>query len=67
MNRWVGRDMGSEERTLAQTMLLTCGLFIGMAVTLRMDMLMTLFIILALHQDNTILLISSTPTGKMAQ
>lgn len=49
MNRWVGRDMGSEERTLAQTMLLTCGLFIGMAVTLRMDMLMTLFIILALH------------------
>lgn len=50
MNRWVGRDMGSEERTLAQTMLLTCGLFIGMAVTLRMDMLMTLFIILALHQ-----------------
>lgn len=41
--------MDQEIRSLAQMMLLTAGLFAGLAVTLRMDMLMCMFIVLALR------------------
>ena len=49
MDRWVEQEMDSRSRVLAQWLLLSCGLFIGAAVTLRMDMLMCFFIVLALH------------------
>lgn len=48
MGHWCAAEL--EGRTTdAQLMLLTCGLFSGMAFTLRMDMLMTLWIVLALR------------------
>lgn len=49
MDKWVEQEMDGDSRLLAQWMLLTCGLFIGTAVTLRMDMLMCFFIVLALR------------------
>lgn len=49
MNKWTLHEMDSESRTLACLILFTSGIFIGAAVTLRMDMLMCFFIVLALH------------------
>lgn len=49
MDRWTMQELDNEERMLASLMLLTCGLFFGADVTLRMDMLMCFFIVLALH------------------
>lgn len=49
MDSWTRREMDADSRLLARLMLLTCGLFVGMAVTLRMDMLMSFFIVLALR------------------
>lgn len=47
MQRWTrGTADGGHDGAI---MLLTCGLFLGMAVFLRMDMLMCMFITLALH------------------
>lgn len=42
-------DLSEENKLLAMGMLLTTTLFIGSSLTLRMDMLMTAFIILSLH------------------
>lgn len=49
MYRWSEKEMSAEWRIPALLMLLTCGLFIGLAVTLRMDMLMCMFIVLSLR------------------
>lgn len=49
MDKWTQREIDEKNRSVARIMLITSGLFIGLAVTLRMDMLMCLFIILALH------------------
>lgn len=49
MDRWSEQDMDNESRTLARLMLMTSGLFLISAVTLRMDMLMCLFIVLSLR------------------
>ena len=50
MNRWTRREIRTEEwRTASQMLLLTSGLFLGMAVVLRMDMLMCMFIVLSIH------------------
>lgn len=49
MDHWVEQEMDKSNRVLAWIMLLTSGLFLGLAVTLRMDMLMCMFIILSLH------------------
>ena len=50
MNRWVRPAVESvSARRAAQLMLYTSVYFIGSAVVLRMDMLMCLFIVLALH------------------
>lgn len=49
MSRWAAQETDAESRPLAQLMLLTSGFFIGAAVTLRMDMLMCLFIVLSLQ------------------
>jgi len=49
MNRWTLQEMDEECRYTAGLMLVTCGMFTVLAVTLRMDMLMCLFIILSLR------------------
>ena len=48
MDRWSGLEKASERVGVA-FMMMTCALFLGMSVFLRMDMLMTMFIVLALH------------------
>lgn len=50
MNRWTDSILPRTYRAMATLMLLTCGLFTGMMVTLRMDMLMTMWIVLALYE-----------------
>lgn len=49
MNAWTREDMDAEARLTTNMMLLTSGIFIGAAIMVRMDMLMTLFIVLALR------------------
>lgn len=49
MDAWTKDDMDADSRSVARMMLLTSGLFTGLAVTLRMDMLMCMFIVLAMH------------------
>lgn len=49
MNRWVLTSMDKTRRQSAALMLATGGMFLGVAVFLRMDMLMTMFITLALY------------------
>lgn len=50
MDNWVKDELGNEHRVLAMLMLFSCGLFLSTSVFLRMDMLMTLFVILALRE-----------------
>jgi len=49
MDKWVKNILSERERLVAQLMLLTSGFFIGTAIVLRMDMLMCMFIVLALY------------------
>lgn len=49
MDQWVKNVLSESERLAGQLMLLTSGYFIGTAVVLRMDMLMCMFIVLALY------------------
>ena len=49
MDKWVGSLLSEKERLIGELMLMTCGFFIGTAVVLRMDMLMCMFIVLALY------------------
>lgn len=49
MNRWTARAMGDANRLSAGLMLMSCGLYLGLAVVLRMDMLMCMFIVLSLY------------------
>lgn len=49
MDRWLTNEIEREYRTAGQLMLLTTGYFLGAAVVLRMDMLMSMFIVLALY------------------
>lgn len=48
MSKWV-RDENYENQTEASLMLMTTGLFTGLAIVVRMDMLMCIFITLALY------------------
>ncbi len=50
MEKWTAEEMDGRGQELARLMLMTSGLFIGMALVLRMDMLMTFFIVLALRE-----------------
>lgn len=50
MDRWVAGEADLSHRRLAALMLFTSGLFLGTSFILRMDMLMTLFIVLALRE-----------------
>lgn len=49
MNRWTKEELSPAQRNTATLLLLSTALFTGTAVVLRMDMLMCLFILLALH------------------
>jgi 4-amino-4-deoxy-L-arabinose transferase-like glycosyltransferase len=49
MNRWSEELLPTTARLGAELMLLTTGFFIGSAIVLRMDMLMCMFIVLALY------------------
>lgn len=49
MDRWSKTALDERSRSTALLMLMTCGLFLGLAVFVRMDMLMCMFITLALH------------------
>lgn len=48
MDRWIAEEIKEEYRPTGGWLLLTCGLFMGMAIFLRMDMLMCMFITLSL-------------------
>lgn len=60
MDRWVRSSLDERARLCGAMMLMTCGLFLGLAVFLRMDMLMCMFITLALY---TFWRIYSSPDG----
>lgn len=49
MDRWTSEALDDRDRTTSALMLMTSGLFLGLAVFVRMDMLMCMFITLALH------------------
>jgi len=49
MDKWVGNLLSERERLMGQLVLLTSAFFIGTAIVLRMDMLMCMFIVLALY------------------
>lgn len=49
MDRWVMGQASVTERISMAMMMLTCALFLGTAVVVRMDMLMCMFIVLALY------------------
>lgn len=49
MDRWTADEIRPRYRLAARLMMLSCGLFIGVGLVLRMDMLMCMFIVLALH------------------
>ena len=49
MDKWTERELNTQQRSTAFVMLLSTGLFLGAALTVRMDMLMCLFIILAMR------------------
>ena len=49
MDRWAGLEADERLRSTGRWMMLTCGLFLGLMLYLRMDMLMCMFIVLALR------------------
>lgn len=49
MDTWVRSEMGQSLRSTARMMLLTSAFFLGAAITMRMDMLMCMFIVLAMR------------------
>lgn len=49
MDCWVRPALDERTRAAGAWMTMTCGLFLGLAVFLRMDMLMCMFIVLSLH------------------
>ncbi|WP_139265197.1 ArnT family glycosyltransferase [Bacteroides ihuae] len=48
MDKWVAKEINDLGRFTAKFMLMSTGLFLGLSVTLRMDMLMCMFITLSL-------------------
>lgn len=49
MNKWVTPFLNERYRNSVSLMMMTSGLFVGSAIVLRMDMLMCMFIVLALY------------------
>ena len=50
IDRWTANEMGASSHAIARLMTLSAGLFLTAALTIRMDMLMCLFIVLALRE-----------------
>ena len=61
MFRWTHDELKPDFSVSALLMLFTCGLFAGMVFTLRMDMLMTMFIVIAFYQFRKLELSESMP------
>lgn len=49
MNRWVAGEVDKKYLLTGELLMLSCGLFVGLSVILRMDMLMCMFIVLSLY------------------
>lgn len=49
MDKWVKENLSETQRLAGQLMLITSGYFLGAGLVLRMDMLMCMFIVLALY------------------
>ncbi|MDR1553918.1 MAG: dolichyl-phosphate-mannose--protein mannosyltransferase [Prevotellaceae bacterium] len=49
MDKWVSAEMSVSNRISSGLILMSCGLFLGAALILRMDMLMSFFIVLSLY------------------
>jgi len=49
MNKWTSGVLSATHRTTSAAMLFTSGMFLASAVIVRMDMLMTLFVVLSLY------------------
>ncbi len=49
MNKWIKNETDQKGITAAQLLLMSCALFLGSTPIVRMDMLMTMFIVLALY------------------
>ncbi len=49
MDNWVKNDLKAANRFTAKLMLITSGLFLGASLVVRMDMLMSMFIVLSLN------------------
>ena len=49
MNKWIKNETDQKNITVAQLLLMSCALFLGSTPIVRMDMLMTMFIVLALY------------------
>lgn len=62
MDRWTRKELAPNFQTSGTLMLFSCGLFAGMIFTLRMDMMMTMFIVLALYQFRRLETSESKPT-----
>lgn len=62
MFRWTRVEFNADFPSAALLMLFSCGLFAGMMFTLRMDMLMTMFIVLAFHQFRKLELSETSPS-----
>ena len=50
MDKWTREEMGGECRNLARIMTVTSGLYLVCALTIRMDMLLTFFIVMVLRE-----------------
>ena len=62
MFRWTNDELKPPFSASALLMLFSCGLFAGMVFTIRMDMLMTMFIVLAFYQFRKLELSESHPS-----
>lgn len=64
LNRWLSPYTDKKNLQTCNLMLITSGLFMGSAMVLRMDMLMCLFILLALHTFYKIYIGQASPRDK---
>jgi 4-amino-4-deoxy-L-arabinose transferase-like glycosyltransferase len=64
MDKWTQSEMGASYRITAQLLLLTTVYFLGTAVVVRMDMLLAMFIVLALYTFYKMYMGKSSPADK---
>lgn len=64
MDYWLTPFLNPQQRLSSLLVTATCGLFLGVAVFVRMDMLMTLFIVLALATFYEMYSLAAAPEGE---